>query len=147
MKSAFIQNVLWISTVAAVLIDFDAQAASLINNGSFEDAPDFAGWTRADQTGSEGTFFLQTGTTSPVLGETVPAPPAGSTAAMTDAEGPGSHVLYQSFALGAAVGSATLEFDLFIGNRADAFRTPNTLDFAVPASGTTPAVLNQQARV
>ena len=114
-----------------------AQAAS-ITNGGFESG--LAGWTRADQLGSEGTFVLQTGAVSPVNGTAVPSPPGGSTAAMTDAQGPGSHVLYQSFMATAPVTQAMLSFDLFIGNRAAAFNTPNTLDFATPA-------LNQQARV
>ena len=114
-----------------------AQAAS-ITNGGFESG--FAGWTRADQLGSEGTFALQTGTASPVNGTAVPAPPGGSTAVMTDAQGPGSHVLYQNFMATAPVPQVTLTFDLFIGNRASAFYTPNTLDFATPT-------LNQQARV
>ena len=52
-----------------------AQAQELISNGGFESG--FSGWTRADQTGSTGTFTAQTGTTSPVNGFTVPAPPQG----------------------------------------------------------------------
>ena len=59
---------------------------------------------------------------------------------MTDAQGAGSHVLYQSFTVTAPVPQTVLTFDLFIGNRATAFFTPNTLDFATPT-------LNQQARV
>jgi hypothetical protein len=57
---------------------------------------------------------------------------------MTDAFGPGSHVLYQDFVV--PTGSALLSFSLFIGNRANAFSTPASLDFSTPA-------LNQQARV
>jgi hypothetical protein len=61
---------------------------------------------------------------------------------MTDALGPGSHVLYQDFLVSAS--SATLTFDLFLGNRAGAFFTANSttvgLDFSTPA-------LNEQARV
>jgi len=65
-------------------------------------------------------------------------------AAMTDAPGPGSHVLYQDFA--ATAGGAALSFALFIGNRASleggfaGFATPASLDFSTPT-------LNQQARV
>src|SRR5262249_10368053 len=55
-----------------------------------------------------------------------------------DAFGPGSHVLYQDFV--APAGNALLSFSLFIGNRADRFVTPASLDFSTPA-------LNQQARV
>ena len=36
--------------------------------------------------------------------------------------------------------SGTVAFDIFVGNQANAFVTPNTLDFSTPA-------LNQQARV
>jgi hypothetical protein len=82
--------------------------------------------------------MLQTGTTSPVTGTTVPAPPGGTRAAMTDALGPGSHVLYQDFV--ALAQSSVLSFDLFVGNRADRYATPASLDFSTPA-------LNQQARV
>src|SRR5438105_13093505 len=57
---------------------------------------------------------------------------------MTDAQGPGSHVLYQDFV--ATPDAATLSFALFIGNRASQFATPASLDFSTPT-------LNQQARV
>ena len=86
------------------------------------------------------TFALQTGTTSPVNGDPVPPPPGGTTAAMSDAQGPGSHVLSQSFTVTAPVLAAMLRFDVFVGNRATAFFSPNTLDFSTPT-------LNQQARV
>jgi hypothetical protein len=113
-------------------------AGAFINNGGFESG--FSNWTRANQTGSEGAFALQTGAVSPVNAEAVPLPPAGLFAAMTDAQGPGAHVLYQDFVAPTAVQSARLVFDLFIGNRAGTFFSPNTLDFSTPA-------LNQQARV
>ena len=109
-----------------------------ILNGGFEVG--LSGWTRVDQVGSDGTFALQTGAASPVNLDPVPAPPQGSTAAMSDAQGPGSHVLYQDFTVTGPVGPTTLNFSLFIGNRDSEFFVPSTLDFATPA-------LNQQARV
>jgi len=120
-----------------------ARAASLITNGGFEGG--FTGWTRDNQTGSDGMFLLQTGTVSPVSGTTVPPPPNGTSAAMTDANGPGTHVLYQdfSFLVPATDVTAVLSFSLFIGNRADRFAVPGAatgLDFSTPT-------LNQQARV
>jgi hypothetical protein len=125
--------------LAAVLaIAQPIAAAPLIVNGGFELG--FAGWTRADQAGSDGTFFLQTGTASPVNGFPVPPPSGGTTAAMTDAQGPGAHVLFQDFLVPATVSSATLMFDWFVNNQDTAFRTPNTLAFDTPT-------LNQQARV
>ena len=68
-----------------------ANATPLILNGGFESG--FTSWTRLNQLGSEGAFSLQTGTVSPVNGDPVPPPPGGMFAAMTDALGPGSHVL------------------------------------------------------
>ncbi len=110
----------------------------LITNGSFELG--FNGWTRADQIGSDGTFQDQTGTISPINGLVVQAPPDGLHAAMTDATGPGSHVLYQDIFIPAGSTGGTLAFSYFVNNTAAAFTTPATLDFATPA-------LNQQARV
>ena len=59
---------------------------------------------------------------------------------MTDAGGPGSHVLYQDFTVPFSLGVTTLSFDLYIQNQAANFFSPATLDFATPA-------LNQQFRV
>ena len=127
------------ATAACVLtIAAPAIAAPLIVNGGFETG--FSSWTRVNQLGSEGTFALQSGTVSPVNGIPVPAPTGGTLAAMSDAEGPGSHVLYQDFVVPVGTLSGTLMFDVFIGNRAGAFSTPSTLDFSTPT-------LNQQARV
>jgi hypothetical protein len=115
-----------------------ASAIPLIANGGFESG--FDGWTRADALGGDGTFQLQSGTSSPVNLDPVPAPPGGLAAAMTDAQGPGSHVLYQDFVVPALVPGAVLRFDYFVGNRADDFYQLDSLDFASPD-------LNQQARV
>ncbi|NUZ07820.1 hypothetical protein [Piscinibacter koreensis] len=126
-------------TAAALLLvgaTLPSHALPVIANGGFESG--LAGWTRVDQLGSEGTFAAQTGTASPVNGFSVPPPPGGTTAAMTDAQGPGAHLLYQDFV--ASAGSGLLRFDLFIANDASAFFAPNTLDFATPT-------LNQQVRV
>jgi len=138
MKKPGNLNSLTASALTAAALGLNINAANLISNGGFEAG--FSGWSRTDQIGSEGTFLSQTGTASPVNGEPVPPPPGGLAAAMSDAAGPGAHVLSQGFTLSAPVPSARLEFDLFVGNRADDFRAPDTLDFATP-------VLNQQARV
>ena len=116
--------------------------ASVIVNGGFESG--FASWVRVNQLGSDGSFLLQTGVASPLNADPVPAPPSGSTAAMSDGFGPGSRVLYQDFL--ATPGSQTLSFDLFIGNRADRFATPASLDFALTNQNGA-LTLNQQVRV
>lgn len=113
-------------------------AAELISNGGFESG--LSAWSTADAVGGDGTFYLQSGTTSPSIAEPVPAPPGGVNAAMSDGQGPGSHVLYQDFLVLGVVGSALLTLDLFIGNRGQDFYTPDHLDFSLNE-------LNQQARV
>jgi hypothetical protein len=118
-----------------------AQASTIVNGG-FETG--FASWVRADQVGSDGTFVLQSGLASPVNADPVPAPPSGTAAAMSDGAAPGAHVLYQDFV--ATPGGQTLSFDLFIGNRADRFATPASLDFAL-TSPNGAQTLNQQVRV
>lgn len=147
MKTANKRKTLWLSASLVWALSLPAQAG-LINNGGFESG--FSGWTIADQVGGDGTFFLQTGTASLVNGFVVPAPPEGTTAAMTDSQGPGSHVLYQDFVVPGSVSSASIGFSLFINNHNDNgppnFFTPATLDFATTnLNGTTN--LNQQARV
>ena len=117
-----------------------ASAAQIINNGGFDAG--LTGWTKSDTTGSDGTFSTQTGTVSPLSGTAVPAPPGPPNSAMTDAGGPGTHVLYQDFAVTGPVASAVLTFSLFLGNQAGAYYVPSpaALDFGV-------AAFNQQARV
>ena len=124
----------------AFVIASPAHAADIIVNGGFESG--LGGWTTADSLGSDGTFVVQSGTVSPVNGETVPAPPGGVNSAMTDAQGPGSHVLYQDFVVPSGFGAALLQFELFLGNRASDYHTPDpaSLDFGIND-------FNQQARV
>jgi hypothetical protein len=120
-----------------------AGPVQFIANGGFESG--FAGWTRADQPGGttleegSGGFLLQTGATSPMNGFPVVAPPEGSNAAMTDAGGPGSHVLYQDFLVPIDVGTASISFAVYVNNQAADFFNPETLDFSSED--------NQQARV
>jgi hypothetical protein len=136
MKKAF--HTICVSAAFACLFATAGQAQQLITNGGFETG--FTGWTRASQLGSEGNWLQQSGSLSPVNGFAVPPPPGGSNAAMTDAQGPGSHVLFRDFVVPLTLGVTTLRFDLYINNHASAFFSPATLDFATPT-------LNQQFRV
>ena len=109
------------------LLDVQAQAQQRIVNGGFESG--LTGWTQLDQVGSDGSFFAQSGTASPINAFPVPAPPQGTKAAMTDAQAGGSHVLYQDFTVPFAVTSGTVSFSLYL-NSGNAFITPSTLDWA-----------------
>jgi len=108
----------------------------LITNGGFESG--FTGWTETDQAGGSGSWFIQSGSGSPVNGFPVQPPPQGTFAAMTDQGGPGSHQLIQSFVVPGGVTSATLSYYLFFNNQST-FSSPNSLDYTTPS--------NQQGRV
>ena len=111
-------------------------------NCGFENG--FQGWSVFDQPGGSGGFFLQSGTISPISLFTVPAPPEGTRAAMSDQFGPGSHILYRDITVPSR--NPILQFRLFVGNQAGAFFTPNNLDFSlVDPNGQ--LIPNQQARV
>lgn len=137
MQLSFTSRRLGIVAVCAGALTLPLHAG-LITNGGFESG--FGSWNLADQAGSNGGFFIQSGNASPLLGLPVPVPPSGTNAAMTDAEAGGTHILYQDFVVPAGLTSYTLNFSLFINNGAGDFTTPATLDWGTP-------VLNQQARV
>ena len=114
-----------------------AQASNIILNGGFEAG--LTSWVVVDEAAGSGAWFSQTGTTSPLNGFLVGAPPQGSFAAMTDQGGPGSHILYQDFVVPVGVSAATLDFQYFIDNAAATFFSPASLSYTTPQ--------NQQARV
>lgn len=141
MKTISKYHAVWLWVTLACALSVPA-SAELITNGGFESA--LVGWSTVNQLGSEGTFFVQTGTQSPVNMFTVPAP-QGTQAAMSDAAGPGSHVLYQDFlvpTLAPSLPGMFLSFNVYVNNDHGApnFFTPANLDFSTPT-------LNQQARV
>ncbi len=109
--------------------------AATAANGNFEDGT-LTGWT-AVSAGSGG-WFNYTGTSAPVSGMTIPAPPEGTRAAVADQTGPGSHVLYQDLVL-ESTQSHSLSFFVYYDNRASSFETPDTLSHT--------SVANQQYRI
>ena len=128
---------------AGLLLTSVAARADLVTNGGFESG--FTGWTVVNEAGSflGSNWFVQSGTTSPASGFSVPAPPGPTHAAMTDGFGPGSHALLQTFMIPTLSSSVVLSFDMFRGNRIGVYFDPNSLDFVDPDM-THP---NQQARV
>lgn len=139
-RQTIVRSLIVAAALAMSLAAAPAHAASLLLNGGFESG--LASWTIDNlfPAFGSGSFFSQTGTISPLSGTSVPAPPAGIRAAMTDSLGPGSHVLYQDFFIPAGTTSGVLSFQYYVNNQAPDFFTPPTLDWTTPA-------LNQRARV
>jgi uncharacterized repeat protein (TIGR01451 family) len=96
-------------------------------NGGFETG-DFTGWTDIfTSCGGAGDWYVYSGTSTPLNGFVVPAPPEGNFAAVTDQTGPSTHILYQDVTIPAGLRSI-LTFDLYYNNQAGLFATPSTLD-------------------
>jgi hypothetical protein len=115
----------------AALLSTPSFAAQLILNGGFESG--LSNWVVANQVGSDGSFGSQAGNTSPLTGSSVPTPPEGSLAAMSDAEGPGTHILYQDFLVPNSPDIFTLSFMLYLRNDAPDYFTPvpASIDFSI----------------
>jgi hypothetical protein len=142
---AMIRRIVLVMAVLGLLVgasgSAQAEEINLILNGGFEESGgSLDHWIHVNQ--GAGDWYLQSGRVSPDSGYPVPQPPQGSYAAMSDDHVNGSHVLYQPFVVPANISTATLGFDMFIGNRAGAFFTPApaTLDYDIVNP-------NQQARV
>ena len=124
---------------ALVLTGLSAPSASAVPvaNGGFETGT-FSGWTVFNQPGSAGDWFVYSGTTTPINNITVPAPPEGVHAAITDMNDPGTHILYQDLVLEPGF-THTLSMSIYYNNTSPPFIVPDTLDHT--------SVENQQFRV
>src|SRR5262249_45336898 len=91
-----------------------AAAAPEALNGGFDNGC-LGGWTVYNQAGGSGNWFAYNGTISPLSGHLIAPPPEGSFAATTDQTGPGTHILYQDFALEAG-SHHSLSFVVYYAN-------------------------------
>jgi hypothetical protein len=121
----------------------NALPINLIQNGGFEAATTFEGWTVIDQDNSAGTWCPQTGTDAPGIdftkggiscggdegsGATVPPPPEGAMAAMMDQGEPAASALIQCVNIPGDAPSAELSFQLYLLNLEEEWITHPTLD-------------------
>jgi hypothetical protein len=123
MRGRFLLAILGPGLAAMLVLPSVSTAATTVN-GNFETGT-FAGWTVYNQVLSPGSgdWFVYSGTTSPLSGSTIAAPPEGTFAATTDQSGPGTHILYQDVTLEPGF-NHTLSFVLYYANRAGRFATP-----------------------
>jgi hypothetical protein len=130
-----IRCLLALGTASVVLLAAPGiAAAATVANGDFETGT-LSGWQT--QNSGTGDWFAYSGTTSPMNGFTIDAPPQGSFAAVTDQSNPGTNILYQDVAL--EPGNAhTLRLYVYYTTEA-AIASPDTLDSGGEA--------NQQYRV
>jgi hypothetical protein len=124
-------------TVAVALLAAPGGAgAAIVNNGDFETG-NLSGWQVSTTDPGQG-WFAYSGTSSPLNDFSIPAPPQGNHAAITDEEGEGLHVLYQDMTL--PPGGSVNQLGLFVYYDSQApIASPNSLDFSGGA--------NQQYRI
>jgi hypothetical protein len=141
------------------LLPAAARAATVANPG-FE-LGTLSGWTVSD-TYATGTWFAYSGTDSPwelahpftpvepgekVALRQVPPPPEGQFAALSDQEGPGTHILYQDLALEAGA-THTLAMTVYYRSLGPiAVPAPDSLDSGPPDTPSAEIIPNQQYRV
>ncbi len=87
------------ATAAALCIWPATAGAAKVVNGTFETG-NLTGWTLYNQAGGGGTWSAYTGTTSPISGHPIPAPPQGNYAAISDENFESSEIMYQDIKLG-----------------------------------------------
>ena len=105
----------------------------LITNGNFEAG--LSGWTRSDQLGSDGTYFLvpNSGGIAPSSGQPFQLNPTGGNLfAMTDSQGPGSHSLTQAFTIPNPGAVVSYSFQMFANNWAVTGDANNGRNFDTP---------------
>ncbi|MFL6229672.1 MAG: carboxypeptidase regulatory-like domain-containing protein [Pyrinomonadaceae bacterium] len=110
----------------------DAPASATVVNGDFETGT-LSGWTSFTPSTSNGSWRTHSGTTTPMSGSTIYAPPQGSFGAMADMTQAGNYVLYQDITLPTGQ-THTLSFILYYSNRQPV--SGNNNGFTEP-SGTT----------
>ncbi|HEX3330113.1 MAG TPA: hypothetical protein VHS27_09335 [Gaiellales bacterium] len=93
-------------------------------NGGFE-ASTLAPWMTSSIGEGDSSWSVYTGTSAPISGLTVIAPPFGQQAAIADQNGPGSNVLYRTFRVDGDDGQ--LRLWVWYHNYAGAFFSPHSL--------------------
>jgi hypothetical protein len=103
-----------------------AAGAAIVTNGNFETG-NLSGWQVYNSSPATGNWFAYTGSTSPLSGLPVTAPPQGNYAAITDQDDEGLHILYQDLTL--PTGGSQDQLSLTVYYISDApIASPSTLD-------------------
>lgn len=132
------KKLLLVALALTWLIAPSGHAVELITNGGFETG--FTGWSLFDQAGGDGGFFLGSTTFTPLSGSPTVGPAGGNFYAVSDQNGPGAHVLLQSFTINSG-STAILSFSMFVNDQSGVgpIVNPAGLDYTADP--------NQHARV
>jgi hypothetical protein len=101
--------------------------AAIVTNGDFETGT-LSGW-RDDYVQMPGpsAWFVYTGTTSPLSGAPIPAPPQGSRAAIADQQNISRQILYQDMTVPPGGSLNQLDLTAYYRNNAGLFGSPDSL--------------------
>jgi hypothetical protein len=112
--------------IAGLLAAPGVARAATVTNGDFETG-NLSGWT-AENTDTGSFWLVYTGTMTPDLEWTVPAPPQGTHAAVTEQENESREILYQDVHLPAAADAAQLSLFAYYVADGSPFVTPDNLN-------------------
>jgi hypothetical protein len=122
--------------LAVLAVGLPRLSAAQIVNGGFEAGG--AGWGALFAPGSDnppdGRWWLESGGITPLSGLAAPPPASGSLYAISDQNGPGAGVLFQTFTIAGPVQNAWLSFDMFINNSAVTETIGSGFDFVTAAN-------------
>ncbi len=142
-----------VAVIAAVCIALSlplSAGAATVVNGDFE-AGSLNGWTVVNSEETGASWFAYSGTAAPysdteIEKRTVPPPPQGNFAAISDQTGPGTHLLYQDVALESGATHSLSMLVYYQSSAAISVPTPDTLS-STGTDGEAPAQPNQQYRI
>jgi hypothetical protein len=134
----FFGRLVGFAVVVALLAAPAGASAAVVNNGDFETG-NLSGWQlNVAPNPMSGSWFAYSGATTPINDFTVPPPPQGNFAAITDQGGASTRILYQDVTL--PTGGSATQLSMFVYYDSQApITSPDSLDSTGGA--------NQQYRV
>jgi hypothetical protein len=124
------RSIALIVAVFALLAAPSAAQSAAVTNGDFETG-DFSGWHEDYVNPGSGHWFVYTGTLGPLSGVSIPLPPQGTHAAISDQSNVSRQILYQDVTV--PTGGTVNRLSLFAYYTATGpFVSPNSLQIGVP---------------
>jgi hypothetical protein len=120
------RTIIIVLVIAVALLTLPMIAQANVTNGGFETG-DLTGWTVVDE--GPGVWMAFSGTMPPGSLATIPAPPEGTYAAISDQSGASRHVLYQDIAVQPG-GTTTLHMFVYYVNLAGSNINNGDLEYA-----------------
>lgn len=125
-----IRRLIALAIAAAAFAAPSAANAAIVTNGDFETGT-FSGWHEDYLNPEFGAWFVYSGTDTPFSSFTIPAPPQGTHAAITDQGESSRQILYQDLVIPTGGTVNQLSLLAYYVNQSPGFASPETLSIDV----------------